>query len=120
MNTLGMLLQDQGQFDAAAPLFWEALQGARATLGERDPATQAYINSLGMMLLAQGKLDEAASLRQELGLGPLDEAELFCVSAAAAPPVSLNCNSTLDCGSVGSDQVEKYAEEFLQMLQNNA
>ena len=34
INNLGLLLQDQGDLDGAAPLYREALQARRETLGE--------------------------------------------------------------------------------------
>ena len=59
------LLQDQGKLDEAAPLFREALDARRATLGDRHPDTLTSINNMASLLQAQGKLDEAAVLRRE-------------------------------------------------------
>ena len=42
------MLQDQGKYDEAEPLFREALKVRRETLGDRHPSTLASINNLGM------------------------------------------------------------------------
>ena len=43
LNTLALELQAQGKFDEAEPLFREALEVTRATLGNRHPDTLASI-----------------------------------------------------------------------------
>ena len=55
----------QGSLDEARPLYEEALQASRETLGDRHPDTLGSINNLGMLLKAQGSLDEARPLLEE-------------------------------------------------------
>jgi len=50
-----MLLQDQGKLSAAEPLFWEALEGSRRTLGDTHPFTLTGINNLAS--LHSGKIE---------------------------------------------------------------
>ena len=64
-RNLGTLLQAQGNFDEAEPLYREALKAMRATLGDRHPRTLTSIDHLGVLLLDQGKLDEAKPLLGE-------------------------------------------------------
>ena len=47
LSTLAHELQVQGKFDEAEPLFREALELRRETLGSRHPATLASINPSG-------------------------------------------------------------------------
>jgi len=64
-NNLAKLLQDQGKLNEAEPLFREALEGRRRTLGDTHPSTLNSINNLGLLLEDQGKLNEAESLFRE-------------------------------------------------------
>ena len=64
-NNLALLLKDQGKLDEAEPLFREALEVCRRTLGDSHPSTLASINNLGMLFKAQGKLIEAEPLLRE-------------------------------------------------------
>ncbi|KOO35380.1 tpr repeat-containing protein, partial [Chrysochromulina tobinii] len=64
-NRLGSLLKDQGKLDEAEPLFREALEVQRATLGDWHPDTLASINNLGNLLKVQGKHDEAEPLLRQ-------------------------------------------------------
>ena len=59
VDTLAVELQTQGKFDEAEPLFREALEGQRETLGSRHPSTLTSINNLGVLLYAKG--DRAAT-----------------------------------------------------------
>ena len=52
----------QGKYDEAEPLYREALQAQRETLGERHPNTLTSIGNLGMLLQRQYKYDEAEPL----------------------------------------------------------
>ena len=54
-----------GKREEARPLFEEALQACRATLGDRHPSTLTSINNLGLLLHAMGKLEEARPLLEE-------------------------------------------------------
>ena len=62
INQLGVLLQKMGKLDEARPLYEEALQARRATLGDRHPRTLTSISNMGMLLMDMGKLDEARPL----------------------------------------------------------
>jgi len=64
-NNLAMLFHDQGKLDEAEPLFREALEVRRRTLGDTHPNTLANINNLGLLLKDQGKLSEAEPLLRE-------------------------------------------------------
>ena len=65
LNTLASELRDQGKFDEAEPLFREALEVRRATLGTRHPNRLASINNLGTLLYAKGKYAAAEPLFRE-------------------------------------------------------
>ena len=71
MNNLGSLLQDQGDLDGAAPLYREALQARRETLGDRHPDTLISIWNLSKLLATQDetKKGEAKQLCQEAVTG---------------------------------------------------
>ena len=66
INNLATLLQDQGQLDEARPLYEEALQACRETLGDRHPSTLTSIYNLGALLEEQGKIAEAIPLFTEV------------------------------------------------------
>jgi tetratricopeptide (TPR) repeat protein len=65
LNTLASELRDQGKYDEAEPLFREALEVRRETLGNRHPSTLGYINNLGTLLEAKGDLAAAEPLHRE-------------------------------------------------------
>ena len=65
INNLGLLLEAMGKLEEARPLFEEAQQARRETLGDRDPSMLASINNLGLLLEAMGKLEEARPLFEE-------------------------------------------------------
>ena len=65
INQLGVLLKRMGKLDEARPLYEEALQACRATLGDRHPSTLVSISNMGTLLKAMGKLDEARPLYEE-------------------------------------------------------
>ena len=60
------LLQAQGKLLEAEPLYREALEASRATLGDRHPSTLVSIGNMAALLEAQGKLVEAEPLYGEL------------------------------------------------------
>ena len=49
-------MKDKGNLAAAEPLFREALEGRRETLGDRHPSTVASRNHLGALLQKMGDL----------------------------------------------------------------
>ena len=55
----GLLLKQMGKLDEARPLYEEALQARRATLGDRHPQTLTSIGNMGDLLEHQGMLAEA-------------------------------------------------------------
>ena len=65
LDTLAQDLQAQGKHDEAEPLYREALEMDRESLGTRHPNTLIAINNLAQVLQAQGKLDEAEPLSRE-------------------------------------------------------
>ena len=65
INKVAMMLQKQGDLAAAAPLYREALDAKRETLGAKHPSTLASINNLGLLLKEQGDLAGAAPLLRE-------------------------------------------------------
>ena len=54
-----------GKLEEARPLFEEALQARRETLGDRHPGTLISIYNMGSLLKAQGMLTEAIPLFTE-------------------------------------------------------
>jgi tetratricopeptide (TPR) repeat protein len=62
---MGQLLQEMGKLEEARPLYEEALQGLRETLGDRHPETLISINNMGLLLKDMGKLEEARPLFEE-------------------------------------------------------
>jgi tetratricopeptide (TPR) repeat protein len=65
LNRLGLLLQKMGKQEEARPLYEEALQARRATLGDRHPSTLISLNNMGGLLQDMGKLKEARPLLEE-------------------------------------------------------
>jgi len=64
-SNLALLLRVQGKLSEAAPLFREALEGRRRTLGNTHPDTLTSLDNFGVLLLFQGKLSEAEPLLRE-------------------------------------------------------
>ena len=65
LSRLARELQVQGKYDEAEPLYREALEVRRETLGNRHQKTLAAINNLGALLLAKGDLAAAEPLCRE-------------------------------------------------------
>ena len=65
LNQLGLLLQDMGKLEEARPLYEEALQARRETLGDRHPSTLTSIGNMGALLYGMGQLTEARPLFEE-------------------------------------------------------
>ena len=65
LDTLAQELQAQGMCDEAEPLYREALETDRRTLGSRHPNTLTAINNLGQLLQIKGDLAAAKPLCRE-------------------------------------------------------
>ena len=66
---MGGLLQAMGQLEEARPLYEEALQARRETLGDYHPNTLVSISgTMGTLLYTTGKLQEARPLFEECTL----------------------------------------------------
>ena len=62
LDNLAMELQVQGKFDEAGPLYREALEVRRETLGNRHPDTLGTMSNLASLLYAKGDLATAELL----------------------------------------------------------
>ena len=65
LGTLAWELKAQGKHDEAEPLYREALELTRGTLGNRHQSTLACIGNLGLLLKAKGDLAAAEPLLRE-------------------------------------------------------
>ena len=65
LRQVASLLRAQGKLEEAAPLYREALEARRATLGDRHPSTLVSINNMASLLQDQGELDAAELLLRE-------------------------------------------------------
>ena len=65
LDTLAMELQVQGKHDEAGPLYREALEVRRETLGNRHPDTLGTKSNLASLLYAKGDLAAAELLHRE-------------------------------------------------------
>ena len=55
IDNMGLLLKLMGKLEEARPLYEEALQGKRETLGDRHPSTLSSIGNMGLLLKAMGE-----------------------------------------------------------------
>jgi tetratricopeptide (TPR) repeat protein len=65
LDILAQELQAQGKYDEAEPLYREALEVSRETLGSRHLGTLASINNFGGLLMEKGDLAAAEPLFHE-------------------------------------------------------
>jgi len=65
INNVARLLKDTGEYNKAMPLYEEALQGRRETLGNRHPSTLASINNMAGVLQRMGEYNKAMPLYEE-------------------------------------------------------
>ena len=65
LNRLALELQAQGKYGEAEPLYREALEAQRATLGSRHPHTLVSIGNFGSLLKDKGDLAAAEPLYRE-------------------------------------------------------
>ena len=61
---MGLLLQDMGQLEEARPLYEEALQARRETLGDRHPNTLVSISGMGTLLYTTQTAGGEAAVRR--------------------------------------------------------
>ena len=62
---MGSLLEDKGDLAAAEPLYREAMEGLRETLGIRHPGTLSSINNLAGLLHTKSGRTAAEPLFRE-------------------------------------------------------
>ena len=60
LNNLATLLQDMGRYAEAEPLFREAIEIDKATIGEEHPDYAIRLNNLASLLRDMGKPEEAS------------------------------------------------------------
>ena len=65
LNNLAGLLDEQGDYAAAKPLYEQALAIRKEVLGERHPATAISLNNLAVLLAAQGDYAGAKPLFEQ-------------------------------------------------------
>jgi tetratricopeptide (TPR) repeat protein len=69
LNNLAVLLEAQGKYNEAEPVYRQSLVIMRMVLGEEHPDVTTSLNNLAALLNAQGKYDESIPLlRQSLGI----------------------------------------------------
>lgn len=62
MNNLEVLLDSQGKYSEAEPIFRQALALSEKVLGTDHPNTLISMNNVALLLTSQGKYNEAKSL----------------------------------------------------------
>ena len=65
LNNLAGLLQSQGKYDEAKPLYEEAIGILKRSLGGDHPQVAVGLNNLALLLKAQGKNAEAQRMGNE-------------------------------------------------------
>ena len=91
IDNLAGLLQDEGKLEEAAALFREALDGRRATLGDKHSATLTSANNYGVLPFEQGRGEEAAPLIRDALSGHRESGRGGhpMVSLVSSPVISL-------------------------------
>ena len=82
LNNLALLLEAQGDYAAAKPLYEQALAIRKAVLGERHPDTANSLNNLAVLLEAQGDYAAAKPLYEQA----LAIRKAVLASATPTPP----------------------------------
>jgi tetratricopeptide (TPR) repeat protein len=62
MNNFAFLLQSQGKYDKAKPIYQQTLLLIEKVLGKEHPSTLAIMNNLASLLKQQGNISEAKTL----------------------------------------------------------
>ena len=62
MNNLAALLDSQGKYDEAEPIYRQTLALSEKVLGKEHPNTLSSMNNLAVLLKNQGRYDEAKKL----------------------------------------------------------
>ena len=65
LNNLASVHHARGRHDAAEPLYLQAKEILRTTLGEDHPKYATSLHNLGAFYVKQGRLDEAAPMLQQ-------------------------------------------------------
>ena len=65
LGALGSLLQDQGEYDRALPLYEDCLEKRKRILGDDHPHTLDSINNLADLLQDQGEYDRALPMFED-------------------------------------------------------
>ena len=65
MSNLGALFYRQGRYDEAGPLYRQALQAQKRSLGEEHRSTLVSMSNLAQLYHEQGRFEDAAALFEE-------------------------------------------------------
>ena len=74
LGNLGMLLEDQGKLDEAAPLLQESLAIRKKVHGEEHPDVAGSLHTLALLLKKQGRAEEAAHMGRQALLAIFEKA----------------------------------------------
>jgi tetratricopeptide (TPR) repeat protein len=86
MNSLAMVLKDQGKYEQAEEMLRQALRLRETVLGKEHPSTLMSMNNLAGVLMDQGKYERAEEMLQQswsyriqpLSSPPLAQRDLPC------------------------------------------
>ena len=65
LNNLARLLEAKGHYDGAEPMYREALEIQKKTLGDSHPHVATTLNNLALLLRDVGQFEEARKLGRE-------------------------------------------------------